>query len=387
MYFEAEDLKEWEPVRLGAEHRLMQRWVAEHPRGSDPGWLLTRYIDVRAGVALYVMQGLGMSDGQSFALVRGADIVLFDVWRRSGRGGAAQGQEAYLGNVSIAERSGLPRGAVIELISSSFENYLRLNDFAFPFFAPCSLDVGQVHWDIRPERYSVLYVRTKLDKWYGIQKPKVKKWAAHAASPLAALLLLGCTWAWAAPEYWGQWQYVPSFVAAAWVLQRWLTYDKNCRFAPWLIGIREWRNPLLAISGALGRIIEPRPLDLLAATLDLSGLAQSVVTLTITNKSAWPIRYVGVQSSTLGELLAPSLVAAIRAGQVEREVAEQQFPARGRRWLLPYQSVRWTLAARAETLPVQQPPRLGVLLSVTRFATGDTRTLPGVYLIPMATRQ
>jgi hypothetical protein len=387
MHFEAEDLKGREPVRLIAEHRLMQRWVAEHPRGSDPSWLLARYVDAREGAALYVMDGLGMGDGQSFALVRGPDIVLFDVWRRSRRGGAARGQEAYLDSISIAERSDLPRGAVIELISSSFENYLRLNDFAYPFFGPCSLDVGRVRWDIRPERYSVLYVRTKLDKWYGTQKPKVKKWAAHAASPLAALFLLGCTWAWPAPDSWGQWQHLPSLVAAACVLQRWLTYDNDCRFGPWLIGIREWRNPLLVIGEALGRITEPRPLDLLAATLDLSGLARSVVTLTITNKSAWPIRYVGVQSSTLGELLAPGLVAAIRAGQLERKVVEQQYPARSRRWLLPYQSVRWTLAARAETSPAQTPPRLSVLVSVTRFATGDRRTRPGVYLIPMTTRR
>ncbi|WP_343622564.1 hypothetical protein [Roseateles puraquae] len=382
MPYEAEDLTGSAPTRLIEEHHRMVQWLQEFPRRGVPEYLRHRYVNVEEGAALYYITGLGMSDGMGFALVQGSTVVAFDVWRESDSHSPGDVRVASLGTVSIPERMPWSRADLLRRMQSAFTSYVQQEGFAYPFFDPCTLSVERVRWEVLPEKCSALFFRQQFSRAWQQHRTKRRRLKDHLSSPLAALLLFVLVAAWQAPAAWGRWRHVPMLLAAAWALRRCLQYDSDYVFGRWLVGVRELRQPLQVLA-QIGRAMNPRNLDVLRAHLHVSPGAMPRAQLTISNPSWWPVQHLRVRASTLADLFDPGLMPAVRAKQRLAEEVEARFPALQRRWLLPGQSVTWSLGIGVDTLPSSLPGRLEVLLSISRWASRERRSGPNAYLIPL----
>ncbi|MGM9480996.1 hypothetical protein ACS5PN_07380 [Roseateles sp. NT4] len=146
MAYRFDDLTGTQPTVLIAEHRSLVQWLQHHPREGHVEYLHSRLVDVEAGLALYYVQGLGMSDGKSFALVREQDIFVFDAWSDLR---ATPVPFASISRVSIPEKALLSQAAIQSLIASGFSSYARLQGFSGLFPHDCVADFKDARWEVR----------------------------------------------------------------------------------------------------------------------------------------------------------------------------------------------------------------------------------------------
>jgi hypothetical protein len=132
------------------EHRSLVQWLAEDPRR---GQLLgrSRWVNLQDGLALYCIAELGLSDGRSFALVRGREIIVFDAWCESVRGTRPKVCEVSIGRVSVRGSASLSQLKLVNLIEASLSSHIRLEEFpfAFPFYEPFAINSRRIRWEIR----------------------------------------------------------------------------------------------------------------------------------------------------------------------------------------------------------------------------------------------
>lgn len=79
MAFIAEDVPDLGPAELADEHRRLVAWM-KASRVGVVEYLKQRMVDPELPAAFYYVEGLGMGDGQRFALVRGDAIYLVSVY-------------------------------------------------------------------------------------------------------------------------------------------------------------------------------------------------------------------------------------------------------------------------------------------------------------------
>jgi hypothetical protein len=375
MAYEHEELCGGGPTWLIDEHRLLVQWLAANPRYGRADGLNARLVDGDQGLALYYINGFGMGEGMSFALLRGRQIYVFDATR-------AGACNASIGRVSIPEGSNLSRQAIQMLVQTAFASYASLVGFSYLQPGDWSASFERTHWEVRPRKYSVLYFKRLARAWHEKQQPSLRRIADFLKSPLVALLLVAGTLRWQADPALVRVQHLPSLFAAVWFISRLLTFDTDYRFWPWLAGISKLRNPA-QVFATLGRLREPRPLKALSATVDLSRLGSASAHITITNRSRWPVGHLKLQRMALAGLLAPQSLAAVRAGQLDRKAFNERFPDLQRRWLWPSQSAIWAVSVEPTDVPSELPRQLEVLLRIPRFAASERRSGLNSYLIPV----
>lgn len=380
MPFVNEDVPDKGPVSLAEEHRRLVDWMKTSRVGVIE-YLRQRMVDPELPAALYYIQGLGMGDGQRFALVRGDDIYLISVYR--GRGKPAAG--SHMGSVqevSLPEFARMSRVAIESLLADALRDYYQAHTYMTRMTVEAAtgaaaFDWSGTRWVVRPRKHSLLYWRIKCAKgWREFQSRYWPRVWRTVTSPLAASLALA-VFAWTGNGW-------PMVFAGAWLSLRLLQYERDWSLGGWMVGHLKYRHPL-AFSLVTNRMMNPRPFAGLKVRVEPVAQEPMSRIVRVVNQTWFPIPYVSVGTHSLARLLAPGLIEHVRRqdpqGFANAKELERHFPAIEKKWLWPGQSFTSRHRLLAD-FPRSMPQRqVEALVTISRFVSGEPRSGATTFLL------
>jgi len=380
MTFAIEEVPKTGPSRLAAEHRTLVAWMTTSRIGVIE-YLDQRMVDPDVPAAFYYIQGIGMGDGQRFALVCGDAIYVVSVYGEL-RTPSAGPSRRRIGDVSVPEAAPMSRGAIESLLTEALHDYFQ----AHPYMLRTAISNGTqaeafdwnaARWRVRPRKYSLLYWRTRCDK--ALQEFRTRVWPriwGTVTSPVAAALCLA-TFAWAG-ETW------PTALSGAWLALRLMQYEAEWRLGAWMVGRLKYRNPLSALY-ATGRMMNPVPLAAITVRVEPVEGEPMMRIVRVVNRSWVPVPYVFITAHSLAELLAPGFIEQLRRqgrqGVYDSKELERHFPVMVKKWLWSGRS----FACRHQLLadfPCATPThQIQALVNIPRFVSKESRPGPTTYLL------
>jgi hypothetical protein len=380
MAFMKEDVPEAGPSALVEEHRTLVAWVKASRVGVIE-YLRERMVDPDLPSALYYIEGLGMGNGQRFALVRGDAIYLASLWQGNARSGGGP-FEGQVQEVSVPESAPMSRRAIEDLFADALGNYFEAHPHmrlmgVWAGTGKVPLDWSTARWVVRPRKYSLLYWRTKCARWWSEFRSRLwpRVWASMT-SPLVAALSLAA-FAWTGNR-------LGMTFAVAWMTLRLLQYERDLRLDAWVIGQVKYRHPLGHLR-VLGHVLDPRPLTALKVRVEQVEGEPMTRIVRVVNRSWVPVVYVSLGAHALADLLAPGLLAQLRreagpSGFDSKEL-ERRFPAMTKKWLWPGQS----FGSRHHLLdgfPLgTQSGQVEAVVDISRLVSGEPRSGAAVFLL------
>lgn len=383
MSFDAEKIAKTGPTDLIAEHLLLVDWVKKNPNRGGVEYLDHRVIDKDAHVALYYICGIGMGDGQSFALVRGRNIFFFDAVSKRTQNPEANTISKNVSQISVPEDAKLSQKEIERLIGSALAAYTNAYGFMWSLHGNTSVSFESTRWLVIPKKYSRLYWLEKGTVWLNRQKPRVTTLSNVLTSPFAALLLLSISLASAMSD-----ANNPSWIvilSGAWLAERLMQYDDDYLIRYWFFGLPKLKNPLSALK-PMRRLMNPRPLIGLAVSVDKPNKDCSVCTISITNRTFFPVPYLSIGPSDLAELLAPGFMNYLRLknkGAVNTNELESVYSGLVKKWILPRQTVKWSVPLLKEFPLADLKPEVTAIVTISRYVSGEPKRGPASYLLPV----
>jgi hypothetical protein len=378
MAFVEEDIPAAGSTELAVEHRSLVGWMTAS-RVGVPEYLRHRMVDPELRAALYYIEGLGMGDGQRFALVRGNAIYLVSVYRDKRSAGNLGGRVA---DVSVPEFAPMSRGAIQSLLDDALRDYYEAHPYMMRWAVSANKEAAELdwrgaRWDVRPRQYSMLYWRTRCGRaWQGFRARYWPRVWRTLTSPLVAALSLT-----ASALTTGGWLVA---LCGAWLALRMLQYETDWRLGAWMIGQLRYRHPLGHLY-PLGRSMNPQPLEALKVRVEpLQGQPMMRI-VRVVNRSWVPVPYVSVGSHSLAQMLAPGLIELLRRQGAQRVIdgkeLERHFPGMVKKWLWPGQSFACRHHLLADFPHSLRPPPVEAVVSVSRFVSGERRSGPATFLL------
>lgn len=378
MAFVEEDVPALGPAELAVEHRRLVAWM-KASRVGVLEYLRHRMIDPDLPAALYYIEGLGMGDGQRFALVRGDAIYLVSVYWDQRAAGHLGGR---VGQVSVPESAPMSRGSIESLLDDALRGYYEAHPYMMRWAFPtnketAALDWRGARWEVRPRQYSLLYWRTRCARAW--QEFRARFWPRiwrTLTSPLGAALSLAAS-AWTM----GGW---PLALSGVWLSLRLLQYETDWRLGAWMIGQLKYRHPLGHLY-ALGRSMNPQPLEALKVRVEPIEGEPMMRIVRVVNRSWVPVPYVSVGPHSLAQILAPGLIEQLRRQGPQRAIdgkeLERDFPGMVKKWLWPGQSFARRHHLLADFPHSSRPPQVQAVVSISRFVSGERRRGPATFLL------
>lgn len=380
MAFVIEDVAEDGPAGLVEEHQTLVAWI-KASRAGHIEYLRSRMVDPDLPAALYYIEGIGMGDGQRFALVRGTAIYLVSVCRVAGKP-AAGSPAARVLEVSLPEGAPMNRGSIQSLISVALRDYYEAHSYMMHAALWITADAAAFDWSgarwvVRPRKYSLLYWSIECSKgWRELRTRRWPQFMRTMTSPLAAASTLAA-FAWQGLGW-------PVALAGAWLSLRMLQYETELRLGHWVIGQVKYRHPL-GFSVALARLTQPVPLAVLKVQVEPVAGRPMMRTVRIVNRSWVPVPYVSIGAHSLAKLLAPGLVEQLRQRAKQSgsdpQALDRDFPPMVKKWLMPGQSFARNHHLQADFPISMQSPQVEAIVTVPRFVSGEPRRGPTSFLL------
>lgn len=371
MNFEEEVIGKDGPSTLVAEHQLLVDWLARQPMFGSSGHFTRRFCDRKNRCALYLLQGIGRGDGLRFALVCKEDIITFDLYT----GGGVDSEllpVPEVGEICICEGIKLPKAKVEQLAGAALAAYGH---------APVTF--AKVRWRVIANQGSRLDWMQRAQRLRQRHAFRIKKFFRTAWDVLTSPLMAGL----ATIVFFKHMIAAPSWalaVAATWLAIRLYQYDDDYFAGLWFIGIRKLKHGMMAVLRMQSRLFNPRPLAALAVKVQRSGQAPSCCTVSVTNKSLFPVPYVSIGAIQLADLVAPGFTESLRAknkGAIDGKELEKVYAGLEKRWLLPRQTVQWQVPLLT-AYPIR-PVRCDVnaIVGISHFVSGEEKPGPTSYLL------
>lgn len=375
--FEKSSSSQW--PSLQSEHDLVANRGKRSRRSEH---LDHRVADLERGIVLYCVAGLGMGDGQRFALVYARQLVWFEVLVVKGQADLGLTLRR-VARVAIPERLDAKR----QEITAVFFEALTVYEQAYSLFqAPTHLhlDYATTQWDVVPRPNSWRHWKPKLAHAWARRKAQLTKAWVYVSSPLVHVLLLGLLLALnASGEPVPLWSVMLLGVCLAHRLD-W--YNPQNRFGFWLVGISEPKNLLdrYGLDALRPRWMNPVPLRWMTAELCMVQGDVSHVKVRLTNHSWFVVREVYLSATQVADAVAPGFCAALRAnnkGALDSKALDLALPSLKRKWLLPKQSAHWLVPTVHGFAMHSLPAHVEVIVSVSRWATGEKTQGPRPFLV------
>ena len=381
MAFVNEEVPDQGPARLAEEHRKLVAWMKASRVGVIE-YLNHRMVDPDLPAALYYIQGLGMGDGQEFALVRGDSIYLISVYRSTEKP-AAGSSAGRVHEVSLPEFAPMSRRAIESLLTDALRDYYEAHPYMMMHMAfsagggAAAFDWSGVRWVVRPRKYSLLYWRTRATRaWREFRARSWPRIWGPVTSPLAAALSLAAfTWT---GNRWAM------ALAGAWLSLRLLQYETEWRLGAWMLGQLKYRNPM-GYMRVMGRMLSPAPLAALTIRIEPIEGEPMIRIVRVVNRSWMPAPYVSVGTHSLAQLLAPGLSELLQRqgqpGAAATKELERHFPGMVKKWLWPGQSFASRHHLLADFPPSTRPRQVQAIVVISRFVSGEARSGPTSFLL------
>lgn len=379
MPFINEDIPESGPTKLVDEHRRLIDWMKASRVGVIE-YLSQRMVNPDLPAALYYIQGIGMGDGQRFALVRGNAIYLVSVVRDRKKPGEGS-TTGCVQEVSLPESAPMSRGSIESMLGEALRDYYQAHPYMQMAFRAGTeagaFDWSSARWVVRPRKYSLLYWRTRCTR--ARQEFRARSWPRiwrAVSSPLAASLVLAA-FAWTG----NRWAMV---LAGTWLALRLLQYETDLRLGAWMLGRVKYRHPLGHLQ-AMGRVMNPQPLAALKVRVEPIAGEPMIRMVRIVNRSWLPVPYVSVGAHSLARLLAPGLIDQVRRmnrqGFADSKEVERHFPGMVKKWLWPGQSFTCRHHLLADFPPSVQQRQVEAVVTISRLLSGETRSGAATFLL------
>lgn len=379
MPFVNEDVPDSGPINLAEEHRRLVDWM-KVSRAGVIEYLSERMVDPELPAALYYIEGIGMGDGQRFALVRGDAIYLVSVVRDRKKPGAGS-PTGCVREVSLPESAPMSRDSIERLLGDALGDYYQAHPYMQMAFRmgteTATFDWSGARWVVRPRKHSFLYWRTRCTRgWREFRErlwPRI--WGA-VSSPLAASLILA-TFAWTGDR----WAMV---LAGVWLALRLLQYETDLRISAWMLGRVKYRHPLGHLQ-VMGRVMNPQPLAALKVRVEPIAGEPMIRLVRVINRSWLPVPYVSVGAHSLARLLAPGLVDQVRRmdrqGFADSKEVERHFPGMVKKWLWPGQSFASRHHLLADYPLSMQQRHVEAVVAISRLLSGEPRGGAATFLL------
>lgn len=382
MSFAFEEIGKTGPANLIAEHQLLVDWVKQHPTIGVLEYLSHRMIDADARAAFYYIAGLGMGDGQRFAIVHRRGIFVFDVYRDKRILAETACPQVIVSRISVPEDAELPRSELLQLVREALTAYIKHHEFLWLIGNEVPVSFASTQWIVRPRKHSRLYWRSRTTAWWNKQKPRAIRLRGIVTGPLAATLALLLSVALLMSKV-----DIPLWIVALsgiWLVLRLMQYDDDYVTGYWFIGVPKLRSPLLAFR-KMSRMLKPRPLPELKVSIVVSDAERLACTIKVTNTTLFPIPYISISTHALADLLAPGFTESLRAkngGGIDANDL-RAYSRVTRRWMLPRQTVNWHLPL-LETHPLGElKQQIEAIVSISRYVSGEPKSGPTSYLLPI----
>lgn len=367
---------------------MLENRIKQHSYSGHISYLNHRVADITLKVAVYYVQGLGMGDGQRFAMVFGRHIVSFDVlkvWRTPD----FVTTPLRVGSVEIPEDLDGQR----EMLKDIFAKALAVYDqkYSFTLCGPTQLvlDYQDTRWKIIPRDFSWLFWKEKLAAIWSKNKLKLRLAGNYLTCPLLMLMLLALLaylllTGFDVPI----WSIV---VVAAWFFHCLDRYDDDDRFTYWLVGITKIKSKnslasMAKLAQISQRLMNPVPLRALTVHVRLERENAKFCTIQLKNNSWFFVPYVSIGGSGIASTVAPGFTESLRAqnnGAIDTKKLDVVYPSLVRKWLLPWQTVHWKINLLDEFPMHRTPTQIAAFVNISKRASGEKKHRPNSFLLPV----
>ncbi len=165
-----------------------------------------------------------------------------------------------------------------------------------------------------------------------------------------------------------------------------MQYDDDYLIRYWFFGLPKLKNPLSALKW-MSRLMNPRPLVGLAVSVNIPTGECTVCTVSITNRTFFPIPYFSIGPPDIAELLAPGFLNSLRLknnGTVNGNELESVYSGLVKKWMLPRQTVKWCVPLLKEFPPDDLKPEVEAIVNISRYVSGEPKRGTTSYLLPVA---
>lgn len=384
MGFEIEKIEFNQPSILVAEHQLLVQWITQNPHRGVLEYTSERVIDRESKVAVYYIHGIGMGNGKAFAMVQHNQIILFDAW--SGAYSTESRTQAIdVVAVTIPEEFDSQRPYYQQLMNEALIAYNIAYPFAFWSHTAVEINFEKINWTVTPQKYSALYWKTKIKKWWN------KSWAFRRGSknfllsPVSCLIsFLICAGLFgAAIPLW------IIFLLAGWFFLRLTQYKEDHHYWLWFFGNTKLKNVTLSMTEFTLSVLEPKSLNRITVTVHLDQSEQEEYTLEIKNTSWYFVQYLSIDSWALADLLATGYRKKVEQGKPANEynaLIKVAFSPLEKRWMLPKQSISVKRPIHPGYHVDFTNTQIVALVQVSKRVSGEPMRVANAYNLPVIFR-
>lgn len=378
--FEKSSTRQWSCLQ--AEHDLLEAHLA------FKGYLDHRVADNDRKIVVYYVKGIGMGDGRRFAMVYAGHIIWFDILKVRGVYDTMS-TPLRIDSAELPQVLNNQRNTITNLLAEALEIYEQNTEYEY-CATHLSLDSSNTRWRVIPSKYSWLYWKTKSAWMWSKHKSQLHRVVDCATCPLVSAsifaLLAFLPMAGIPVPIWS------FFLVGAWLFHRMDRYDDDFSRLYWLVGITKMKSKHpLAFQARWAlidqRLMHPVPLKALSVRVRLERGNAKFCTLQLTNHSWFFVSYVSIGSVAIADTIAPGFTESLRAenkGAIDGKKLQAVFPNPVRKWLLPRQSVQWTISL-LDAYPMRTPPtHIQAFVNISKRASGEKNHSATSFLLPVS---